>query len=301
LNKAAQLMNQALSACFKLKVDGMTKKRSGGKKSGFILISDERLVELYRAMVHCRLVNDLPDGKTHARKEALAAGVLLHLRKEDRVILAAHNRAHRLLKGEKLEHLLRHTELNAQGGLIPIDENSSGAQQVMLAAGVAMALKAVKGNSATIVFIEGNQTAGKEWGAALKFVVKHKLGLILVCYGSAAQKPGKSRTLRNINLDEPGARSAVKGLPPALQVDGSDCIAVYRVMQEALTHAREGSRPTVIRAFGTKDLSSAEGIATEDPIARMETYLRSKNLLPRKLQKSILSEFKTRLKLATSG
>jgi TPP-dependent pyruvate/acetoin dehydrogenase alpha subunit len=90
----------------------------------------------------------------------------------------------------------------------------------------------------------------------------------------------------------------VKGLPPALQVDGSDCVAVYRVAQEALTHAREGSRPTVIRALGTKEIS-AEGIAVEDPIARMENYLRSKNLLTHKLRKSIMSEFKGRLKLAS--
>lgn len=276
----------------------MTKIGSGGKKSGFTLITEVRLIELYRSMVQYRLIDELFAGKNDVRKEALAAGVLLHLRKEDRVLLAEHNRALRLLKGEKLEHLLRHTELNAHGGLIPIDENSSGAQQVTLAAGVALALKSRMRNSATIVFIEGNQTAGKEWESALKFVVKQKLGLIVICYGSATLQQSKSRTLRKTHLDEPGARSAVKGFPPTLQVDGSDCIAVYRVMQEALTHAREGSRPTVIRALGTKDIRS-QGIVVEDPMTRMENYLRSKNLLPRKLQKSILSEFKSKLKLAT--
>ena len=276
----------------------MTKKRSSDKKSGFTLISEERLIELYRAMVHFRLLDDLPGHKAHERKEALAAGVLLHLRKDDRVLLAAHHRGHRLLKGEKLERLLMRAELNAQSGLIPIEENSSGAQQVMLAAGVAMALKAEKRNSATIVFIEGNQTGGKEWESALKFTAQHKLGLIIVCYGASAPKQDKPRMRLKVSLDEPGARSAVKGLPPALQVDGSDCVAVYRVTQEALTHAREGARPTVIRALGINEIS-AEGVAVEDPMTRMENYLRSKNLLPCKLQKSILSEFKAKLKLAS--
>ncbi len=292
-------MNQShLRTSFKLKVDGMAKKRSSGKKSGFTLISEERLIELYRAMVHFRLIDELPGCKTTERKEALVAGVLLHLRKDDRVLLAAHHRGHRLLKGEKLERLLNRSELNAQNGLIPIEENSTGAQQVMLAAGVAMALKAEKKNSATIVFIEGNQTAGKAWETALKFTVQHNLGLIIVCYGASAPKQDKSRKQLKVSLDEPGTRSAVKGLPPALQVDGSDCVAVYRVTQEALTHAREGSRPTVIRALGSKEIS-AEGVVMEDPMTRMENYLRSKNLLPRKLQKSILSEFKAKLKLAS--
>jgi TPP-dependent pyruvate/acetoin dehydrogenase alpha subunit len=174
--------------------------------------------------------------------------------------------------------------------LIPIDASSSGAEQVMLAAGVALTLKSARKNtSAVILFVEGNQTAGKEWEAALRFVTAQHLGLIIVCLGATGYKQKKV-------LEEPGARIAVKGLPPALQVDASDCVAIYRVTQEALTHAREGSRPTVIRALETVALVRAKGAV--DPIALMEDYLRSKKLFSRKLQITVFSEFKKKLKLA---
>jgi TPP-dependent pyruvate/acetoin dehydrogenase alpha subunit len=293
----------------------MTKKVSGKKSAGFSLISEERFIELYQAMVRFQLLEEaivsnrgLASNAGRANKfkqqAALAAGVLLHLSDQDRVILAEQRHGHRLLKGERLETLLRNSALHARTGLIQLDEKSSGAEQLMLAAGVALALKSTSKNAATILFIEGNHTAGKEWESALKFVVKQELGLVIICAGAAIftgtalKSHGKARVALKLSADEPASRISIKGLPPSLQVDGNDCVAVYRVAQEALTHAREGSRPTVIRALGAKDILIGHGQKPAAPIARMEDYLRSKALFTTKLQKRTRSEFTAELKAA---
>jgi TPP-dependent pyruvate/acetoin dehydrogenase alpha subunit len=294
--------------CLQLKVDGMTKKVSGKKSAGFSLISEERFIELYQAMVRFQLLEEaIVSNRGRANKfkqqAALAAGVLLHLRDHDRVILGEQRHGHRLLKGERLESLLRNSPHrnsphNARTGLITLDEKSSGAEQLMLAAGVALALKSASKNTATILFIEGNQTAGREWESALKFVVKEQLGLVIICTGAALNSHGMVRIALKLAADEPASRISIKGLPPSLQVDGNDCVAVYRVVQEALTHAREGSRPTVIRALGAKDILIGHGQKPAAPIARMEDYLRSKALFTTKLQKRTRSEFIAKLRAA---
>lgn len=279
----------------------MKKKASEKKKAEFSLISEERLAELYKAMLRFQVIDEAATTRTtrfnkHEGSAAIAAGVLLHLDEKDRVVLSEHRHGHRYLKGERLESALRHSLQAARSGLIPLKEECSGAEQVLIAAGVALALKCEKKNAATVLFVEGQQTAGKEWETALRFAVNQKIGLVIVCRnlptGSGKIVNEKAGSI----ADEPGSRSAIKGLPPVLTVDATDCIAVYRVAQEALTHAREGSRPTVIRALSSKEIGAMDGEVCEEPLTRMENYLKSKKLFSSKLAKQTRAEISSKVK-----
>lgn len=93
-----------------------------------------------------------------------------------------------------------------------------------------------------------------------------------------------------------GSRSAAKGLPPVLQVDRGDCIGVYRVAQEAMTHAREYSRSTIIRAFGPREIGAIDPHASLDPIKRMEQYLATKAIRPAATKARTLKAFSKKIK-----
>jgi TPP-dependent pyruvate/acetoin dehydrogenase alpha subunit len=279
----------------------MKKSTEKKKKGGFSLISEERLLKLYEAITCFEMLERASAGKKLKQENdaALAAGVLLHLHGHERVLLSMQKRGHRLLKGEQLSSVLHDARHAARAGILALNEHSSASEQLHLASGVALALKNRRKNPATVIFIEGNQTAGKEWESALQFAVQQKLGLVVLCKGAPRIS---ARNKKNaLGYDEPGSRSAVKGLPPVLLVDGSDSIAVYRVAQEALTHAREGSRPTVIRALGANEIGEINALEDQEPLIRMENYLKSKGLFTAKLKNQVRKEFTARLKSARKG
>jgi hypothetical protein len=66
-----------------------------------------------------------------------------------------------------------------------------------------------------------------------------------------------------------------KGMP-VIAVDGNDVVAVYRVAQESIAHARTGSGPTLI--VGRVGAWHDDAGEHTDPILRMEAYMAAKGL-----------------------
>lgn len=271
-----------------------TSKRSS--KKPFSLIPEKRLLELYKAMLECRQLRQIAKVATPPlADEALNSGVLLHLDKNDLLVAADSALPLRYLKGENLARLLKSAAPDSRCGFHPLpNAKSSSAEQLYLAAGLAMAQKKLNAQRTTVVFLNGENCCGPEWESALRFIVLQQLGLIVVCDGAAkASKRGSAIK------EEPGSRSSAKGLPPVLQVDRGDCIGVYRVAQEAVTHARENSRSTIIRAFGQREIGAIDPHASLDPIQRMEQYLASKAIRPAAVKARTVQAFtKTIKKLA---
>lgn len=254
----------------------MKQSKRRGKKP-FSLIPEKRLTELYKAMLECRMLQQQSKATgLQLADEALHCGVLFHVDKSDQLVAAETALTLRYLKREPLARLLRGAAPASRSDFHPLPAaKSSSAAQLYLAAGLAMAQKNSHPEHTTLVFLKGESCHGREWESALRFVVAQKLGLVIVCDGAARPgKPGANLT------EEPGSRYAAIGLPPVLQVDRGDAIAVYRVTQEAMTHARHQSRPTIIRAFGPREIGAIDPHAALDPIKRMELYLRNKAIRP---------------------
>jgi TPP-dependent pyruvate/acetoin dehydrogenase alpha subunit len=265
-------------------------------KKPFSLIPEKRLIELYKAMLECRQLRQIAKvASPPLADEALNCGVLLHLDKNDLLVAAEAALPLRYLKGENLARLLKSSTPDSRCGFHPLPTaKSSSAEQLYLAAGLAMAQKQHSPARVTIAFLNGEVCYGPEWESALRFIVAQQLGLIIVCDGAAKASRRSSAT-----KEEPGSRSAAKGLPPVLQVDRGDCIGVYRVAQEAVTHARENSRSTIIRAFGPREIGSIDPHASLDPIQRMEQYLASKAIRPAAPKAKTLKAFAIKINQLT--
>jgi TPP-dependent pyruvate/acetoin dehydrogenase alpha subunit len=69
---------------------------------------------------------------------------------------------------------------------------------------------------------------------------------------------------------------------PSITVDGNDAVAVYRVVSEAIAHARKGSGPTLIECASWEN---------SDPIQNMEKYLTRKGLLNKRFTPNEAARF----------
>jgi len=324
--------------------------------AGFSLISDERLLELYEAMLKSRqlerqrLTAVPPQRPLGLNWEATTAGVLLHLEPEDVLSPIDGSLSQRYLKGMPLRFLLdaeqakptlkpgvrkranKHADkLNeafhkaAADALIlpalaspalvsptlasPTTESQAIArlnERLSIAVGVALAHKLHHQTPVTIVFFEDEEAESNPsirerkwiWPPAMLFAAAHQLSIIFVrCKGGIDSKEN----------DAPRLSAASEPAPmPSIPVDAHDVVAVYRVAQEAITHAREGTGPTLIEAIAfnssnahPRHSSSPSSVdRAHDPILRMEAYLTGKRLYDPQMKRRILAGFNRELAAA---
>lgn len=261
-------------------------------EGGASLISNDRLIEIYTAMLQCRMLSErvgalAREGTKRAfasGSEAVAAATLMDARPDDELISAAPHRCAALLKGVPLAELLRpfgtrssanlrrgeHQVHSASGVLAgPLAGNLDAAA---LAAGCAFAARHGKRENVVIAFYKGGD-AEDAWREMFHFAFAYRLPVILV-----------RQSARPLWPDLDGGRSG-KGMPksmsrsaplPIIPVDAHDAVAVYRVAHEAIAHARRGGSPTLIDCVPLR--LPGERKQDSDCIARMERYLQAKGL-----------------------
>jgi TPP-dependent pyruvate/acetoin dehydrogenase alpha subunit len=271
-----------------------------GKKS-FSLISDEKLISLYAAMLKARLFDErakglfarvkFPGASVSATgREAAIVGVALDLLPEDVIgpsplgVIAA------FVKGASLKELL--------GQLIAGADNARRTRDMgygaLIAAGAAMVNKSQDNKKIAVSFLSGPSTA--PWLDALGFAGVHKLPILFVSWVSARAGLNGLKT-ENLGI-------------PCIAVDGSDVVAVYRVACEAIVHARKGNGPTLIECAthhlrGRSPIAAAKRRKLEkssgtpsDPILNMENYLAGKGLFHKKIKTGIVGNFSNDLDAA---
>lgn len=271
------------------------------------LISDARLVELYAAMLRCRMLRERIRAFASPSKlrtfssssEAVAAATIIGLLPQDSVISSAPNLCAALLRDVPLERILRpiRTRSSAKSGKSAdqtqlasgILEAPAGTANSLnlftgaLAAGVAYACKRGNPSPVTVAFY-GDAGAKGSWPSLFGFALAHQLPLILIRHAARPLQPaprrGKSR--RRSPESTPGAL-------PVIPVDCNDAVAVYRVAHEAIAHARRGSGPTLIDCVPLR--LPGERKSDSDCIARMEHYLEAKGLRPDRIRSAANAEF----------
>lgn len=270
------------------------------------MISSEKLIELYTAMVKCRLLAERASKLAHGVKlrrnleagvgrEATIAGVALDLLPKDTVSTSSEDLASSCLRGSSLNRMLQNlgTNGNAAAGSKAIDRLSD-------ALSAAKAHKAAKNGKVAVAFYDSSKSSQTQWRKKLTTASADRLPILFVCHSELSNAMSTADTING------NAPQALAFGVPLITVDGNDVVAVYRVASESIARARQGRGPTLIECLtyscpdhrdGRREKNSQP--PSQDPITIMENYLSAKRLFSTELKRKIESTFSRRLERAT--
>ena len=253
-------------------------------ESGFSLVSNRKLHDLYAAMLRMRILaerslananSNSTGAEVSVGREAIVAGVTIDLLPSDTVLSSPRNRLPGFLKGVPAPTILSGRGARVAGFPAPAAGYEA---RFNIAIGAALAAKVQGGNNIAVVFADAQESASATARAALTFAADQELPLIFVC--DSMKTTGKSRASTAAD------RAKACGVP-GISVDGNDAVAVYRVAFESFSRARMGRGPTLIECRGfrlqarpgsARAVSRGKAAFLDDSIAQMEKYLVNKGI-----------------------
>jgi len=297
------------------------KAKAAPTQEVFSLISNEKLIAIYGAMVKCRMVEQraamlFQQGKLasdlHASsgREATAAAVAIDLVPGDSLILSGGDWLPAFVKGMPLESLFRALAPAAMqvgpGVLEPIHVLLAGDKAPELASIRDRAIAAQTANQQSIVaaILPSSELLLKRWHDVLAAAASQRLPIIFVHYADTGDQAGTEKTGRKSK----NPRALFHGVP-AITVDAQDAVAIYRVAYEAIMRARQGRGATLLECM-TLAQAAVSGNAKKnepisdphrlpDPVATMEAYLKSKDIDPAQHNQRIVTSFNLEMDVAT--
>ena len=223
------------------------------------LLPNAKLKELYALMQRARDLSKAP--ASAPRFEAILCATLMHIEPGDYISPPPNAPAAALLATERTTAPRKKPEPTPT--LPPT-------QRLSTAAGIAQGLKLANPGRFAVVYTDaGSSETG--WQEALTYAIAARLPLILVIASVETRRAANPKFLTWPSL----SKLAKKIDLPVLTVDGTDAVAVYRVMQESAHRARLGDGIAVIWCA----LPAKNSLAT-DPLRNMKSYLAARNLLP---------------------
>jgi pyruvate dehydrogenase E1 component alpha subunit len=275
----------------------------------------KRATELYRTMVRIRAfeetalaahkAGEIP-GPLHVSlgQEAVAAGVCLALRKDDRLTSNHRGHGHAIAKGAEPGRMM--LELygreggycGGKGGSMHIADFSVGmlgangvvSGGIPIAVGAAQGLKLLKSDAiAVCMFGDGAINRGP-FLEGLNWAALYKLPVVFVCEdnGVAAFTPASNVTAGAGVV----ARADALGVP-AHSVDGNDALAVFDIANSLVNDVRAGKGPRLLHAktYRWTGHTSTDAAAWRDPkevaawkakcpIQRLEAWLADRDVSP---------------------
>ena len=278
------------------------------------MISKKKLIELYSAMVMCRMIaeraqqlaregNLSPGLDAGLGREAALAGIAVDLLPGDTLQTTRAAFVSSFLQGMPLGALFAgaarwengHTRENAE----PVDLEGACA--------AAEEHRISKDGKIVVAFCDAEQTESKvnpgRWRRSLSLAGRGDLPVIFVRHFGVRDVDAKTRTRKPSRARQP---EALEFGVPVIYVDGDDVVAMYRVASESIARARQRRGPTLIECIANQRAGSErEGLpesgrsGSTDPIAIMENHLAGKGLLSRGLRKKITEGFTPELDKAT--
>jgi TPP-dependent pyruvate/acetoin dehydrogenase alpha subunit len=264
--------------------------------NGFSLISNEKLLEIYSTMLKCRMLEEriqelhkksgnVEDAACNSIHVAVVAGVAMDLLPGDTLAPSQRAFAPCFAKGLPLNAIVssflgqRTASRPRYSALNVVPPSLSAGKQLERALEAAKVCKGKRNKNVVIVFSSDAVDAAGDLESAMMLAGKKKLPILFVC---DTRVGNDDRVLR------------VKGYDlPAVAVEDDDAVAVYRVVTEALAHARRGSGPTLIecKPWPFDDRGSGKRAPAKHPIGKMEKYLAGKGLFSRKFKNKLVTEF----------
>ncbi len=289
------------------------------------MLDNGKLIELYKVMQTIRkaeqkiaeeYVNDEMKTPIHLSigQEAIAAGVCIHLTKEDYIFGTHRSHAQYIAKGGNIRKMIAELYLrktgcsNGRGGsmhLLAPEVGIFGSTAIVggslpLGTGTALASKIRKDDRVSIVFCGDGAVDEGTFHESLNFAALKKLPVIYVCENNAYAI--NSRLMERHSKDNIYRWSESYGIP-GYQIDGNDVLKVSDYAQKAIDRARAGEGPTLLECLtyrwkghiGTVD-DVGPGFRSKEeydywlskcPIKWFSEYLESTGLLDENLKRSI--------------
>jgi TPP-dependent pyruvate/acetoin dehydrogenase alpha subunit len=280
------------------------------KGEGFSLISNAKLIEIYSAMLKCRMIEEragllCKQGRLPANlnasmgQEASAAALVIDLLPGDTLCPAANDIMPAFVKGLSLEEMFRAIVEGSLGSgdrkILP--PSPSITVQLKSVSQEARALKTANQGAVVVAFFTNEIELVGAWRETVSVAGKERLPIIFICQPDAGHHTAEEAMIFGV---------------PAIVVDGIDAVALYRVATEAMNRARQGRGPTLVECITLLSddpevnasnenciYTNTEQSLALDPIATMEKYLSIKGLFDKQLCRQITSEFASELDLAT--
>lgn len=236
------------------------------------MISHEKLIALYTAMVECRMALEAAGLRTHdgACGEAAYAAAADLVRGDTLHATPRHALA-RLARGTVFARAVAELRRSAQ-------TRKSAETSLAEACEAAQRHKRAKKGRVSMVFACDTEARPGAWKKTLALAARRGLPVLFVSLRSAGEAPVF------LGSETIPAEAMAFGVP-IITVDGNDAVAVYRVAYESLSRARQLSNPTLIDCV----CDGADGIAA------METWLSARGLLTPAKKRAIRNTARTRL------
>jgi TPP-dependent pyruvate/acetoin dehydrogenase alpha subunit len=294
-------------------------------ESGFSLISRAKLIQLYSVMIKSRMIAERAatlkqqgklTGDLHAGlgREGTVAGMTVDLHREDTLSPSRCDFVSSVIKGMTLDQMFSRLgggtnhQAHGTGALIFDDQSNVIApaseldSRLEVVRGAALVHKMAKNGRVVVVTCANGSASNECWRDAVHFAEIHELPMLFVWHNDAEDA---------CNISNPAVRHTKKAAAnprttPAITVDATDAVAVYRVASESIHRARLGRGPTLIEcrtlppSTGSRLVpSSPEPSHLHDPIEKMEVYLSRKGLFHQNLRQKIADSFLLELNTAT--
>ena len=288
-------------------------------------LTDEQLLELYRAMVLAREADQrmlklqrqgrLGTIPVCTGQEASACAATLAMEENDWFVGSYRELGGRLMRGEPLINSMLIYNGYEEGNVVPGNDRTLPisivlGSQLPHAVGLAYASQ-MRGetDTAAVAFFGDGSTSQGDFHEALNFAAVWNTPVVFVCQNNqwAISTPRNKQTKA-----QSIAQKAIAYDIPGVQIDGNDALAVYKATKEALDRAKAGGGPTLIEAMTyrmsvhttaddpTRYRSADEVKAWEkkDPIERFRKYLVKRELLTDESNEKISAEVKAEVEKA---
>lgn len=231
-------------------------------------LSRETLIDIHRRMVRIRHFEEeagklMESGKVpgalhlYVGEEAVAAGVMVHLRDNDQITSTHRGHGHLVAKGGDLKKM--YAELfgrstgycKGKGGSMHIsdlDLGMLGANGIVgagppIAVGAAFSNKYRGTDNVTCCFFGDGASNEGTFHEAANMAALYKLPVVFVCENNGFGE--FTRQERHQAVHDIADRAAGYGMPGVV-ADGMDAVAVYEAAGEAIARARSGAGPTLL-------------------------------------------------------
>jgi TPP-dependent pyruvate/acetoin dehydrogenase alpha subunit len=300
-------------------------------------VEKEKLIWMYRTMERHRefeerVAEEFDEGNVPGfvhlsqGQEAIAAGAMAAIQKDDYIITTHRGHGELLAKGGKPNEMMAELYgkktgvMKGKGGSMHFADPSIGdigADGILgtgpvMSCGVGLSSKLKKDGRVTVCFFGDGQTNTGRFHEALNLSSAWKLPVVYLCENNTY---GESTYIYDIvNITKLTDRALSYNMP-SIEIDGNDVLAVYEAVTEAAAKARKGEGPTFIEAKTCRWRGHYEGDSQtyrtekeiadckkKDPIVRFRKDLITRGVMTKaeadKIHKEAVEEINQAVKFA---